>query len=316
MSSAYSIDAHNARVEIATADALEHATRGEIVVVPGLLADVGFHSIVTELFLSEIAALTVPSVADELRRVGLARLHDHLDPPVVATLLGRLDRRAAELAVPIATALVSAMTSEPRPSYFICSRVWIRAQVPYGRLADYPELLAAPHLAGHLRPTLPHRDVSLTHPRGSISIWSAIGPVRTENTIALFPTYERPSRTLPDDELWRRPPHPLLTPELDPGDVLLFDADRLHASVPNQTDETRVAIGSRVLVGRRLRYGPGPHWRAFYDSRFLGTRLERFATVRSTLTVAAWRRRRAARRWARAGLVPGDDRDRDSAIAR
>jgi hypothetical protein len=308
MRSAYTIDENGDHECIELRRALAAAVFGEIVVVPNGLETSGSLSIVSELFLDEIASLTSPSVSRAISSAGLNHLHEHLDPREVATLLTRLDRRARVVAVPLARTLVEAMTTEPRPPYFICSRLWVRAQVPYRLVEECPELLAAEHLVGHLLPATAHRDFWLTHPRGTISIWGALGPVRAGNTVALSRdgdvqahqdvASDRSSggtQVLPDSTV---------APELDRGDVLVFNADRLHASVRNETDETRVSITSRVVMGRRLRYGPGSHWRAYYDARLLDTRLERLATLQSVLTRAAVRRWRARRRLARAQRRP------------
>ncbi len=88
----------------------------------------------------------------------------------------------------------------------------------------------------------------------------------------------------------RRLARTALTPSLAPGDSLVFNSDLLHESVRNETDETRVSIGTRVALGRRLRFGPGTHWRPWYDPALLDTPFTRFATLQSRLTPAALRR--------------------------
>jgi hypothetical protein len=262
---------------IETDRALEAADAGVVVLLEGGLKEVGQLDVLTALFADEVPA---PPVA-------LERLHNVLDPDEVAALLSRLDARATPLAIPLSRAIVSLTTPTKRPAYFICSRMWVRAQVPYRLLEERPHLLAADHLVGHLVPVTPHRDSSLTHPRGTVSIWGAVGPVREGNTVALFDLADA------DGE------GPALTPALSPGDVLLFSADRPHASVRNVTDETRVAITTRVVPGRHLRYGAGTHWRPFYDARLLDTPFEPLATLQSRMTLAALRRWRWRRTWAK-----------------
>jgi hypothetical protein len=303
MTRAYTIHERGTRHQIEPGRALAAAKLGDVVMLPNALEEAGYLSIITRLFLDEVATLTSPATGRAVRTGGLTRLHDHLDPHQVATLLIRLDRRTAPMAVPVARALVEAILPDQRAPFFICSRLWVRAQVPYRLLEDHPDLLAAEHLVGHLLPAGPHRDFWLTHPRGTLSIWGALAPVRSGNTIALIPddgsregTYGVDGRpALRAEEL----PASTIAPALDPGDVLVFNADRLHGSVRNETDETRVSITSRVVMGRRLRFGPGPHWRPYHDARLLGTPFERLATVQSRLTPAALRRWRATRRWER-----------------
>jgi hypothetical protein len=301
---AYTIDEHGTRAPIDVRTALPAAARGDIVIIPSALDDTGFLSIITDLYLDEVSRLRSPSVARAVRSEGLAHLHEHLDPHEIATLLTRLDRRVADIAAPLAGTLVNATTTEPRPPFFICSRLWVRAQIPYRLVEQHPDLLAAEHMTGHLLPAGIHRDFWLTHPRGTLSLWSAIGPVRAGNTVALkwhdSPSDHNQIRGDAAPERGEPTPAAMVTPELDPGDVLVFNADRLHRSIRNETNETRVSVTARIVLGRRLRYGPGSHWRPYYDARLLDTPLERLATVQSRLTRAAMRRWRARRTWARA----------------
>jgi hypothetical protein len=280
---AFELDHDGNRRSIETAHAVAAARSGGIVVVERALAELGYLTRFTDLYLDEIGAMTSPQVARSLRERGLERLHDVLEPDDVAVLIGRLDKRAAAFALPLARALVESGSAPPRPHYFICRRTWIRAVVPY-RLVENSPLLETGHLSGHLLPTEPHRDVSLTHPRNTLSLWSAVGPVREGNTVAVF----EGSETAPGRAV---------IPPLAPGDVLVFNGDSLHATVRNDTDETRVSIGTRVVLGRRLRFGPGDHWRPWCDASLVDTPFAPFASLQSRLNIAALRRWRARREW-------------------
>lgn len=263
--------------------ALAAANAGTPVVLERALAEVGFLDVVTEMYLEEIGALTTPTIAQELRTKGLQRLHDVLAPEQVVAMIALLDDRARDLSVPIARAFVRS-TSSARPHYFICARTWIRALVPYREVAGDAAILALGHMNGHLLPVDPHRDFSLSHPRGSVVFWSAVGPVSEGNTIALF-------------EGCKSEPGRAITPSLAAGDVLMFNADTLHASVRNETDETRISIGNRVKLGWRLSFGPGTHWRPWHDASMVDTPLRAFATLQSRATPAALRRWSWRRQW-------------------
>jgi hypothetical protein len=280
-------------IEIPLDRALEAARHTTPVLVTSALQALGWLDRLTELFLSEIANLANHATADRLRADGLQHLHEHLTPDAVARLLAALDARMRPLANPLAADLVTATAPALGRRYYVSQRVFVRAQVPYPLLADYPDLAAAPHLAGHLRPTGRHRDVDLTHPVGTVSLWAALGPVTTGNSIAIW--------TQGDDD-----DGPPVVPTFAPGDVCLFQSDCWHASVENHTDETRVAVGVRVLPSLRLRYGTGNHWRPYADARLLHTPLAPLATLRSRGTVAALRRHRFRRRWERAQRSAGN----------
>jgi hypothetical protein len=272
------------RRAIETNRALVTAEAGVPVLLEGALDELGYLTPVTDLYLDEIGAMTSVRVARSLRAIGLERMHDYLAPDQVAELIPRLHGRALDLSIPLVRTLVEATTSNPRPHDFICARTWIRAAMPYRLVEKYPEILQAGHLGGHLVPVTPHRDVDVTMPHDSLSLWSAVGPVREGNTISLFEDSEAdPARSI--------------TPSLAPGDMLVFNGDCLHSSVRNDTDETRVAIGNRVVLGRRLRFGSGTHWRLWYDASMLDTPLAPFATLQSRLSRAALRRWRWRRAW-------------------
>lgn len=291
--------------EIPRDQALAAARAGAVVVVDGLLTELGFLDTVRELYLDEIGATVSPSAAEAVRERGLERLHEVLDPPQVAAMLVALDRRVRPLIVPVAEGIVDAITGGRPGPHWICDRMWVRAQVPYTVLTRHPDVLGAGHLQGHISPIGPHRDFWLTHPRGALSFWAAVGTVTPANTIELFDDYGDPSRRTVDTTGLRG-----LRPALAPGDVLVFDSDRLHASVRNDTTTTRVSIGTRVLSRRRLRYGPGVHWRPFLDARLVATPFARLASLRSRLTVAALRRARWRRRSHRKGGPPIPPRGR------
>jgi hypothetical protein len=267
------------------------ARAGTPVLLDRALSELGYLRPIADLYLDEIEAMTSASAAQTLRSEGLERMHDVLEPEQVAELIPRLHARSVELAEPIVRAFVEATTSPPRPHYFVCRRTWIRATVPYRLVEDRPEILQTGHLFGHLLPTQRHRDIDVTLPHGSLSIWSAVGPVCEENSISVFEGSEAfPGRSI--------------TPALAPGDVMIFNGDLLHASVRNETDETRVAVGHRVLVGRRLQFGTGTHWRPWYDAAMLGTPLAPFASLQSRLSRAALRRWRWKRRWTKQQRAP------------
>ena len=174
--------------------------------------------------------------------------------------------------------------------YFVGQRVFVRAQVPFPMLSEYPELVTAPHLVGHLRPADRHRDRDLTHPVGAVSMWAALGPVQPGNSIQVW---------LDDDS-------PAVVPTFAPGDVFVFQSDCWHASVENHTAETRVSVGVRVLASTHLRYGAGDYWRPYADARLLAhPSVAPLATLRSRCTAAAIRRWRFRRRWEREQRAAG-----------
>jgi hypothetical protein len=275
--------------EIPLDRALETARDATPVLVTGALQELGWLDRLAEMFFAVIGSIAGPAAADRLRTDGLQHLHEHLAPDAVARLLTDLDARMRPLANSFAADIVTVTAPDLGRRYYIGQRVFVRAQVPYPMLTDYPELAQAGHLAGHLRPTGRHRDVDLTHPVGTVSLWAALGPVVEGNSI----------------QVWVDDDAPPIVPTFAPGDLCLFQSDCWHASVENHTNETRVAVGVRVLASPHLRYGPGDHWRPYADARLVHTPLAALATARSRCTAAAFRRWRFRRRWERAQRAAG-----------
>jgi hypothetical protein len=281
---AFAVDFDGSRRALPTEHAMPAARAGTPVLLEGALSELGYLTQIADLYLDEIEAMASASAVRTLRSEGLERMHDVLEPEQVAELIPRLHARSVELAEPIVRSFVEATTSAPHPHYFVCRRTWIRATVPYRLVETHPEILQTGHLFGHLLPTERHRDIDVTLPRDSLSIWSAVGPVCEGNSISVFEgSQASPGRSI--------------TPSLAPGDTMMFNGDLLHASVRNETDETRVAVGHRVLLGRRLQFGTGTHWRPWYDAAMLDTPLAPFASLQSRLSRAALRRWRWKRKW-------------------
>jgi len=246
------------------------ARAGDVVHLRGALADSGALDSLRLLYLDGIRELIGADRAASVRAAGLESLHHHLSVAEIARLIESLDPLGrAHVREVVGSALSVGATMPAR--YYVCDRLWVRAHPPVD-LVEAAPIGDTPHLVGHVKPVGPHRDVALTHPRGVLSVWCAIGRVQAGNSVQLFPDD-------PDGEP--------IVPALDPGDIVVFDADRLHASCPNVTDETRIAVTARIAFPP-LRYGPGNHWYPYHDSRLLG---HRWSSTQSHFSTAYVRRR-------------------------
>jgi hypothetical protein len=288
---AASIGGPGAGLALEPSEALARARDGDIVLVRGAGAASGVQPIARAAILDAIAQATSSVTAAKVSDAGVEHAHRYLDPHELHDTYRAAEAILKPLVIALAGRLL-AVAAVPTPrQLYVCSRVWARLHAPLSALEATPELLARPYVVGAIAPAPPHRDATLTHPRSTISLWLAVGPVRAGNSIRVWPDDPkgdgRPVSDGFDEES-------AVTPELQSGDLLLFDADQLHATVPNHTDETRVAITIRVVAGR-LRFGPWPHWRPYYDLRLVGTPFEGLATLRSRVTLAHLRRRRADR---------------------
>lgn len=136
--------------------------------------------------------------------------------------------------------------------------------------------------ASRLGPLRAHRDTWGSNIPAQTNWWAPLFTTTPERTLALFPAYFQ--RVVANDsakwdfeELVRRlksdratPNYPLLPTATDPppwvdalpvnlvpGDLLCFSGAHLHASVPNQTNRTRLSFESRTVNAADAMAGRG-----------------------------------------------------------
>ncbi len=160
------------------------------------------------------------------------------------------------------------------------------------------------HLAvGPARPLRPHRDLWYAAPRMQINWWMPVFEMSAENGIAFYPEYwerhvENSSGQFSADELSEAPndgyipvtgddvpcpeseehvdPGTAFKPVLQPGALVLFSAAHLHATVPNDTNQTRFSLDFRTVNINDIVSGAGAN---NPDSEAAGSTLQRFRNV-------------------------------------
>jgi hypothetical protein len=266
------------RRPIAVGDTWASAQAGTPVLVPRLLRSTGVLDAVLDHIATATADVAGPAAAERLRAEGIEQLHDVCKAEQLRSMIDLVDARLRRIRVgfPLEQTLVSVTAPELGNRYFASERVLIRTQVPQPGGAPAPTSRSGERFVGRTEPLVPHRDTDYTNPRWCVSYWAALGRVRAANSLALYL-----------DE--REGAEPVI-PELDPGDVLVFAARALHATIPNTTNETRAVVSFRVAPGRFLRYSRnGTNFHPYADARIAGTKLAPAATLQSYVTAAAWR---------------------------
>jgi nitrite reductase/ring-hydroxylating ferredoxin subunit len=122
----------------------------------------------------------------------------------------------------------------------------------------------------------PHIDTWYGHSYDGINLWLAVDGVNDDNTVILYP--EMFGRPLPFDptSMYITPGVELSPPRkiaIKPGDLLVFNPETLHATQVNISDETRVALTTRINP-RQPRYSAKApfHFEHWYSSRDLRRR--------------------------------------------
>ena len=130
-----------------------------------------------------------------------------------------------------------------------------------------------------------HRDTWYSAPSCQLNWWLPVYPIERDNCLSMFPDYfaqpVKNSSACYDYRQWtqtsrfnaaqhigkdtRKQPVPLetvdhrgeLRPLGEPGSVVLFSANQLHASVPNLSGVTRFSIDFRTVNGEDAKLGRG-----------------------------------------------------------
>ena len=120
----------------------------------------------------------------------------------------------------------------------------------------------------------PHVDTWFGHSYDGINLWLAVDGVNDDNTVILYPEmFGRPLSVDPAN-MYITPGVELSPPRkiaIKPGELLVFNPETLHATQVNISDETRVALTTRINPGQPRFSAEAPfhfeHWYSSVDLR-------------------------------------------------
>ncbi len=122
----------------------------------------------------------------------------------------------------------------------------------------------------------PHVDTWYGHSYDGLNLWLSIDGVNVDNTVIIYP--EMFGRPLPFDpvSMYLAPGVELSPPlkvELKAGELFVFNPETLHATQVNISDETRVALTTRINPGTPRFSAKAPfHFEHWYSSTELRRR--------------------------------------------
>ncbi|GGY03377.1 phytanoyl-CoA dioxygenase family protein [Streptomyces hiroshimensis] len=260
---------------------LRHVLDGALVAVKGGLRHIGALETIRREAARAVAAALPAAEAAQVSGA-LENAHRHADTGQIAAVRTDLETRLRPFSRTVLHDVARAL--EPQGArLYLSGHLGIRIMPPERSVGAGEEELAG--LEGFLTPRDAHVDSWFNTAVNSVNLWMAVGPVRSGNGLLFYPdAYRRPLRhdghtLVPGQEVGAP-----VDVELDPGDILLFAGDHLHASQPNSTDETRFVITKRLCVGVPRYPSGATGWVPYEDPRLWGTRWERWATWRSRLT--------------------------------
>lgn len=171
---------------------------------------------------------------------GIEYLHLLLTAEQIAAVYKRVEAELYNV-LPDAMNRITLSLNIPRPLYIHNNSI-ARIMVPVEQLVDSFKFLPGrlyPYDGVHQDP-FPDLNV--------VNFWIAIGHVKKDNGIAIYPDawgqdLPQPGNNTNTEDLELGEP---VRYELNPGDILMFHSRHIHATVPNHTDQTRVALTSRI----------------------------------------------------------------------
>lgn len=228
-------------------------TAGEVIVLRGCLQELGyletFRSVIRDVFGSYIGT----DKTEALMARGIEWLHLFVSSRELTEITKRLQNDLGTVSMMMVKRVARELLGVEADAYAEESRN-IRIFVPQDSwLIGRDDYLQFERERNRGKLTLhgPHTDVWGYHPLNVINVWTAIGPVLSDNGMSFWP--ELFGRIPPAGE-WHvaRTDQVLGTPfgvSLNAGDALLFHIGHIHGSRINQTEQTRFVCSARFTIG-------------------------------------------------------------------
>ena len=203
-----------------------------------------------------VSAKLPPQIAERVLRAGFGQIHQYVSGEELIAVVEHIRLALEPLTPNMGQSLARHLLGWRVPLY-VEREPNVRLHVPFdseirafgnGALKAY----RGQRGDGKVTPHGAHRDPWLNCPGNGINLWIALGDVRPGNGLVLYPDVLRSEApvdsrgTVVGGSKLGTP----LVPRLEPGDVLLFRGDHLHASELNVTDETRFVVSFRITLGR------------------------------------------------------------------
>ena len=227
---------------------------GKVVCIPGLMQRLGLFEMLRNASLAGIRRSVSPDVAERIAQSGFEHTHRWVDGRDIPALNDAVYAEVRKIAATLMARLVPALFGEDEPYYFE-STPNVRFHIPYDEAAGYSReyaVYARSRGEGKITPHGPHRDSWLHCPTNCMNLWTAVGPVVVGNGLSIFPEVygEDLHCDTAGEVLPGRPLGQAQNFVLEPGDVLVFHGNHLHASELNSTAQTRHIVSFRITMGR------------------------------------------------------------------
>ena len=220
---------------------------GELIVVRKGMQDLELFDQSVDLVINSIDAVCGSDVAAAVKRDGVEKIHVHVALDQVEAVYAN-----ARVELALKMPAVTAKTFESlgvKQDFYVHDASLIRLMMPYDVMKSKQKEFQK-HL-GKLTLHGPHHDHYQNVPINAINTWTAVGRVDSDNGMLIFPDVWGKNLPLENGEI--RQDQYLGKPlalNMDPGDILIFHSNHMHASRINSTDETRVVLTNRICLDK------------------------------------------------------------------
>ena len=141
----------------------------------------------------------------------------------------------------------------------------LRLHLPYGKVKQHEQYIESRMGRGKLNPHGQHKDSWRYHPSNTINVWVALSEANDKNGLSLLPQsasymprFDAKAQEIAQGV--KTYPSQQYVTDLKLGDALIFQAELVHGSIINMTNQTRVALSMRCAPSE-----PNFHQRVTYN---------------------------------------------------
>ena len=221
---------------------IDDVLAGQVVILPQHLQQIEQFQPLRKIVFTSIQRKCGVDVRNNIEEMGIEYIHTVL---TTKQLINVYNQVRGKLRSYLPTVMIDIAHSLGLQEFYVHNNSIARFMVPLEYIDD-----TFKGLPGRLYPySGAHQDFSQQVPLNAINFWIAIGQIKQDNGVEIYPDVW--GSTLPHDGLDISKDIDIGKPvgyNLDPGDILVFHSNHAHGSAQNTTDQTRVALTSRICV--------------------------------------------------------------------
>lgn len=230
--------------------------KGDVIVKENFLQEMNY----MDRLINISYAAFPPHKREEIKQIGFEKMHEVCTAKEIYETNVKLTEHCKPVLAELTENFVRSILKH-EGDLFIDNLPIVRFYVPHDFYNDHKSIFE--NRRGFLKIQGPHHDTWFGHALDGCNLWMALGRVKNGNSLSVYP--EMWGKYVEHDGTEKMPKTENLGPavnfELNPGDLLLFHGELVHASELNITDETRFVMTSRFsLKAPKFKYGGNHPW--------------------------------------------------------